>query len=98
VTSAVAVAKTRTPEMCRLRSKSAGVPKTPRKTGSVTGVDAVTRVDDVSSSSGWVLTQPITASSTTSTTTYTSTRQPRRDGATASTPAGSGVTEVMAGG
>ena len=35
VTSTVEVAKTRTPEMCRVRSKSAGVPKTPTKTGSV---------------------------------------------------------------
>ena len=50
--------------------------------------------------SGWVLTQPITASSRTSTTAYAVIRQPRRDGATASEPAraGSGVTDVMAGG
>ena len=84
-----------------MRSKSAGVPKTPRKTGSP---DRRGRrapwSSDVGSSSGWVLTQPITASSTTSTTAYAVIRQPRRDGATASEPrpGGPGVTDVMAGG
>ena len=45
--------------------------------------------------SGWVLTQPITASSTNSATAYAVSRHPRRDGAAASF---SGVTDAMAGG
>ena len=54
----------------------------------------------MASAFGWVLTQPITARSTTSTTAYVAIRQPLRDGVTASDPAaaGSGVTDVMAGG
>ena len=86
--------------MCRLRSKSAGVPNTPTYTGSPTGVSARTVVPVVGRAFGWVLTQPITARRSTSTTAYVVIRQPRRDGVTSSDPAaaGSGVTDVMAGG
>ena len=74
-----------------MRSKSAGVPKTPTYTGSPTGVSARTVVSVVASASGWVLTQPITARSTSSATAYVVIRQPRRDGVTASEPAPGGL-------
>src|SRR4051794_35302788 len=69
-TSVVEVAKMRTPETCRVRSKSEPVPKTPTKTGSVTGVEATTRVFDVGRGSGCVVTQPITATSRTAAPAY----------------------------
>ena len=100
VTSAVEVANTCTPARCRVRSKSAEVPNTPTYTGVSTGVSARTVVSVVARASGWVLTQPITARSTSSATAYVVIRQPRRDAVTARepAPAGSGVTDVMAGG
>ncbi len=62
-----------------------------------TGVDAETVPSAVASSSGWVLTQATPAATSSSTTAYAASRQPRREGATASVR-GSGVTDVMAGG
>ena len=101
VTSAVEDAKTRTPARCRLRSKSAGVPNTPTYTGSPTGVSARTVVSVVDSAFGWVLTQPITASSTSSD--HGVRRDPpaparRAHRQRARARLGSGVTDVMAGG
>ena len=84
----------RDPARCRVRSKSAGAPNTPTYTGLPTGVAARTVVSVVARASGWVLTQPITASEHEQG--HGVRRDPPAAGATAVTASGAGARRAPA--